>query len=73
LRTDQLMSFAWKFMLPMTLVNIVVAAVWHLTINVPGGVLTRWIICGLLLAIPYVLLGRAFELRTAKRTYRYAE
>jgi NADH-quinone oxidoreductase subunit H len=73
LRTDQLMSFAWKFMLPMTLVNIVVAAVWHLSINLPGGVLTRWIICGLLLAIPYVLLGRSFELRTAKRTYRYAE
>ncbi len=29
LRMDQLMNFAWKFMLPMSLVNIVTAGLWH--------------------------------------------
>ena len=29
LRMDQLMSFAWQFMLPMTLINVFVAGVWH--------------------------------------------
>src|SRR5689334_15557727 len=29
LRIDQLMNFAWKFMLPMALINILVAAIWH--------------------------------------------
>src|SRR6266480_5947234 len=29
LRIDQLMNFAWKFMLPMTLINVVVAGVWR--------------------------------------------
>src|SRR5215831_13683830 len=41
LRIDQLMNFAWKFMLPMTLVNIVVAGVWHFM--EPG--LPRWAVC----------------------------
>ncbi len=29
LRMDQLMNFAWKFMLPLALVNILAAGVWH--------------------------------------------
>src|ERR1035438_8484887 len=29
LRMDQLMNFAWKFMLPLSLVNIVAAGLWH--------------------------------------------
>ncbi len=29
LRMDQLMSFAWQFMLPMTLINVFVAGLWH--------------------------------------------
>ncbi len=28
LRADQLMDFAWKFLLPLSLVNVIVAAVW---------------------------------------------
>jgi NADH-quinone oxidoreductase subunit H len=75
LRTDQLMNFAWKFMLPMTFINLVVAALWHYSAswNLPAHLLVRWIICAAVLVIPYVLFGRGFEPHFAKRTYRYAE
>ncbi|NBV23080.1 MAG: NADH-quinone oxidoreductase subunit NuoH [Proteobacteria bacterium] len=71
LRTDQLMGFAWKFLLPMTLINLVVAALWHLT---GGAVPTtiRWVVGFALLAVPYWLLGRGFEASVGKRVYRYA-
>ena len=71
LRMDQLMSFAWKFMLPMALVNIVDAGLWRFL--TPG--LERWVICSAVIVVPYVLLGRGLAggQRYAKRTYRYAE
>jgi hypothetical protein len=50
-----------------------VAAVWRFSVNVPGGVAARWMVGALLIAIPYVLLGRACETRITKRTYRYAD
>src|SRR3989442_529022 len=71
LRMDQLMNFAWKFMLPMALVNILAAGVWRF---MPAG-LVRWLACSALVLGPYLLLGRAlFEgKQLSKRTYRYAE
>lgn len=71
LRMDQLMNFAWKFMLPMALVNLLAAGVWHLM--EPG--FARWAVCLLLVLGPYIMLGRAlFENKQlGKRTYRYAE
>lgn len=71
LRMDQLMNFGWKFMLPMTLINIVAAGLWSLLS--PG--FGRWTVCSVLLVVPYVLLGRGLAGRKqfAKRTYRYAE
>src|SRR6266542_3929671 len=71
LRMDQLMNFAWKFMLPMALINIVAAGLWSLLS--PG--FGRWAVCSLLLVVPYVLLGRGLAGRKllAERTYRYAE
>jgi NADH-quinone oxidoreductase subunit H len=71
LRVDQLMSFAWKFMLPLTLINIVVAGVWHF---MPPGV-GRWLICAALVIAPYLLFGRALAgtKHVARRAYRFAE
>ena len=71
LRMDQLLNFAWKFMLPLALINIVVAGVWHFM----GPGLARWIVCVLLVVGPYVLLGRGLmeHKQLGKRTYRYAE
>jgi NADH-quinone oxidoreductase subunit H len=71
LRMDQLMGLAWKFMLPMTLINLFAAVVWHL---MPGGVL-RWLVCLVLIALPWFLLSRGSK-QTKKlqvRTYRFAE
>jgi len=74
LRIDQLMNFAWKFMLPMTLINVVVAGLWHFSFywDAPGGILGRWLLCAVILAVPYVLLGRSIEPKVTKRIYRYA-
>jgi NADH-quinone oxidoreductase subunit H len=71
LRMDQLMNFAWKFMLPMSLINIVTAAVWHF---MPAG-FGRWLVCSILVVGPYVMLARAlFEHRkVAKRIYQFAD
>src|SRR6266702_4911162 len=68
LRIDQLMNFAWKFMLPMALVNILVAAVWYFA---PEGI-WRWAICLVLVLGPYIALGRglAAQKHLAKRVYR---
>ena len=71
LRMDQLMNFAWKFMLPMALINLFAAAVWHF---IPSGVI-RWLVCAILIAGPYLLLGRGLmqSNKLEKRTYRFAD
>jgi NADH-quinone oxidoreductase subunit H len=71
LRIDQLMNFAWKFMLPLSLIGIFAAGLWRF---LPSGVV-RWAVCSAILIVPYVLLGRGLAGGTpfAKRNYRYAE
>ena len=71
LRMDQLMNFAWKFMLPMALLNLVAVAVWHF---MPSG-LARWLVGIALVVGPYLLLGRGLMQgkHLGKRTYRYAD
>jgi NADH-quinone oxidoreductase subunit H len=71
LRMDQLMNFAWKFMLPMALLNLVTVGVWFF---LPQGVL-RWLVCSLLVVVPYVLLGRGLTRgwKLEKRVYRFAD
>jgi len=77
---DQLMNFAWKFMLPMSLIVIFSAGVWRfLPHAVAGsaaiGLVIRWLVCALIVIGPYVLLARTLEYgrHIEKRTYRYAE
>jgi NADH-quinone oxidoreductase subunit H len=71
LRMDQLMNFAWKFMLPMALINIISAAVWHF---MPPGY-ERWLVGAAMVIGSYVLLGRGLmeSRKLEKRTYQYAE
>jgi NADH-quinone oxidoreductase subunit H len=71
LRQDQLMNFAWKFVLPMCLLNLFVAALWRFM----GEGWLRWVVCSALLVLAYVVMGNA-EMRRKNfgpRTYRYAE
>ena len=71
LRMDQLMNFAWKFMLPLALVNIIAAGVWHFM----GPGWARWPVCTVIIFGAYALLGRGLmhHQNIGKRTYRYAE
>jgi NADH-quinone oxidoreductase subunit H len=71
LRQDQLMNFAWKFLLPLTLVNLLVAAEWRFV----EGVWVRWIVGMVIVVGTYVLMGRVGMRREklGPRSYRYAE
>ncbi|HTX77522.1 MAG TPA: NADH-quinone oxidoreductase subunit NuoH [Terracidiphilus sp.] len=71
LRQDQLMNLAWKFVLPMTLLNLFVAALWRFM----GEGWLRWIVCSAILIAVYVIAGRIGMRRGdfGPRTYRYAE
>jgi len=71
LRQDQLMNFAWKFVLPMTLLNLLVAGLWRFL----GDGWMRWVVCSAILLIAYVIVGRAEMHRKhyGPRSYRYAE
>ena len=68
-RVDQLMGFAWKVLLPMSIINIVVAAISHYM----GSTFLAWIVTAVILVVAFVLLSKlsATE-RIVKRVYRYA-
>jgi len=71
IRQDQLMNFAWKFVLPLTLVNLVVAAVWRFM----GDGWLRWVVCSAVVVVVYVsaALGGMRREKFGPRSYRYAE
>ncbi len=70
-RVDQVMNFAWKFMLPMAFACVIAAAVWHYE----GRRLAGWLWSLGVLALVYFSLSRLLETRKrfAPRTYRFAE
>jgi NADH-quinone oxidoreductase subunit H len=71
LRQDQLMNFAWKFVLPMTLLNLVDVGLWRFL----GEGWIRWVVCSVLMLGAYVLMARAGmrQEHFGPRRYRYAD
>jgi NADH-quinone oxidoreductase subunit H len=71
LRQDQLMNFAWKFVLPLTLLNLMVTALWRFM----GEGWARWGVCSAILIAAYILMGRVgmYKEHFGPRRYRYAE
>jgi NADH-quinone oxidoreductase subunit H len=70
-RVDQMMNFAWKFMLPMAFTCIVAAAVWHYA----GRGLRGWLWSLVVIALVYTALSMLLDTRRkfAPRVYRFAE
>jgi NADH-quinone oxidoreductase subunit H len=73
LRIDQLTRLAWKFLVPLALINIANAAFWSLTAQWTGPLsLVRWAVSAAIVVIPFLLMGRRLTAAHAPRTYRYA-
>jgi len=73
LRIDQLTRLAWKFLVPLALLNLANAAFWARTGDWTGPLaLARWGVSLALVVIPFVVLGRRLSAGLAPRTYRYA-
>jgi NADH-quinone oxidoreductase subunit H len=69
LRVDQLLGFAWKVLLPMSLINIVAVGIWH---YMPSKALA-WFVTAALLVISFVSLAKLSTTeKIEKRVYRYA-
>src|SRR6266478_2837574 len=70
-RVDQIMNFAWKFMLPMAFTCIVAGAVWHYA----GRGLRGWLWSLFVIALVYTALSLLLDTkrRFAPRVYRFAE
>jgi len=70
-RIDQIMNFAWKFMLPMSFTCIIAAAVWHYG----GRGWIGWLWSLGVIAIVYFALSILLDTKRkfAPRTYRFAE
>ncbi len=71
MRVDQVMNFAWKFILPMAFTCIIAAAVWHFQ----GRRLAGYLWSSGILLLVYFALAQMLDARRkfAPRTYRFAE
>jgi NADH-quinone oxidoreductase subunit H len=73
LRIDQLTRLAWKFLVPLALINLGTAAFWQLSSGWSGGGQpVRWAIALALVVVPFVAMGRRLTAGLGPRTYRYA-
>jgi NADH-quinone oxidoreductase subunit H len=70
-RIDQLMRFAWLCMIPMALLTLPAAAIWHFT----GRGLLSWVVVLPLMLVPWAIVAVIFNRRlaSANRTYRFAD
>jgi len=70
-RIDQIMNFAWKFILPMSFTCVIAAAVWHYA----GRGLRGWLWSLLVIAIVYTALSMLLDTQRkfAPRVYRFVE
>ncbi len=71
MRVDQVMNFAWKFMLPMAFTCLISAAIWHYQ----GRRFAGWLWSFAIIALVYLVLSFLLDTRGkfAPRTYRFAE
>src|SRR5512133_1191072 len=70
-RVDQIMNFAWKFMLPMAFTCVIAAAVWHYA----GRGFAGWLWSLFVIVFVYSALSILLDTRRkfARRVYRFAE
>ena len=68
LRVDQLMGFAWKFLLPLSIINILVAGIW-LELEAPANYVVTFLILVVCLTVLYFINRPEIP---KKRKYRYA-
>lgn len=71
-RIDQMMQFAWKFMLPMSFVALIATAVWHYA----GRGAAAWGLAAVLVAAAYLILGQCCFSRKhtpTNRRYHFSE
>ncbi|OQA58225.1 MAG: NADH-quinone oxidoreductase subunit H [Candidatus Omnitrophica bacterium ADurb.Bin277] len=68
-RVDHLMGFAWKFLLPLSLINILIAGLWFLTPAIAAWALTA----GLVVASFFVFVKLNKTFVPEKRTYVLAD
>ena len=67
-RVDQLMAFAWKVLLPMSLLNIVAVGFWHYMASKP----LAWVVTAVWLVGWFIVLCKLISTeRIEKREYRY--
>jgi len=68
-RMDQLMGLAWKFLLPLAMINIFVTGLWY---YLDGPM--KWIVSASILIFSFLLLTKFNRpYMPEKRSYRYAE
>lgn len=76
LRLDQLLNLSWRFLVPLALINLGIAAAWHFTREWNSLPLQglRWLGGAALVVIAFVLLARNLKSgKTEPRHYHYAE
>ena len=73
LRMDQLTRLAWKFLVPLALINLGTVAFWSLTAGWTGALqLVRWAVALVLVIGPFLVMGRKLSGGVGPRVYRYA-